>query len=101
MPSRIVCVALALAMSDLKAVSRIRTKPSGWYQVYFAALTEPDSDRALLKIYEAQDAMQDRLVKLCRSSSDTRELQDLKSALTYLQILLPFLHSTGERTKWQ
>ncbi len=87
-------------MSQDKSVSRMRPKPSGWYQVYFAAVTERDDNRALLKIYRAREAMQDRLVKL-RRSSDARELQDLKSALTYLQILLPVLHSTAEGPKWQ
>jgi hypothetical protein len=87
-------------MSQVKSVSRMRPKPSGWYQVYFAAVTEPDDHRALLKIYRAQEAMLDRFIKL-RRSSDAGELQDLKSALTYLQILLPLLQSAAEGPKWQ
>jgi len=87
-------------MSQVKSIARMRPKPSGWYQVYFAAVTERDDNRALLKIYRARKAMQDRLVEL-RRSSDARELQYLKCALTYLQILLPFLHSTPEGQKWQ
>lgn len=88
-------------MSEVKSVSRTQRKLSRWYQVYFAAVTEPDNGRALLKIYLAQEAMHDRLLRLRRSSPDTRELQDLNNAWIYLQILLPHLDGKPEKSGWQ
>lgn len=89
-------------MSEVKAVSRTHPKPSNWYQHYFAAVTEPDNDRALLKIQRAQQAMQERLVQLRRlPHPESSELQDLNSALTYLWVLLPYLDCSLETPRWQ
>jgi hypothetical protein len=88
-------------MPEVKSISRMPPKPSSWYQVYFAAVTEPDNHRALLKIKRAQNAMQERLIQLRRlSSRESTELQDLNSALTYLRVLLPYLDRPAERP-WQ
>ena len=85
---------------------RQRSRPagpndSGWYQLYFAAVTEGNESRAVLQIERARRAMQDRLVELRRAeAADGGELQDLNNALTYLAILLQHVGREGENLIW-
>jgi hypothetical protein len=78
-----------------------RANTSGWYQLYFAAVTEGNESRAVLQIERARRAMQDRLVELCRATgADGSELQDLNNALTYLTILLQQVGREGGNLIW-
>jgi hypothetical protein len=59
-----------------------------WYQVYFAAVLEPDEWKALIEIDRARHAIEDRLTQLrCSAPDNPREPQDLDSALIYLGLL--------------
>ncbi|HZC23603.1 MAG TPA: hypothetical protein VE866_09715 [Candidatus Binatia bacterium] len=74
---------------------------SGWYQLYFAAVTEANETKALLQIDRARKAMQDRLIELQRDKrSDGGELQDLNNAMTYLAILLQHVGREGRNLIW-
>ncbi len=85
---------------------RQRSRPagpndSGWYQLYFAAVTEGNEGRALLQIERARRAMQNRLIELRRAKgADGGELQDLNNALTYLAILLQHAGREGGNLIW-
>lgn len=86
---------------------RQRSRPagpnaSGWYQLYFAAVTEGNETRAVLQIERARRAMQDRLIELGGASvgGNAGELQDLNNALTYLAILLQHVGREGGNLIW-
>lgn len=82
------------------------TRPSrldarGWYQLYFAAVTEGNESRAVLQIDRARRVMQDRLLELRRAKvADGGEVQDLNNALTYLAILLQHVGREGGNLIW-
>ncbi len=60
-----------------------------WYRTYFIAVMERNRSRALVEMGCAQKAMQERVTELRNlPSDDPREMLDLNSALTYLDILL-------------
>ena len=74
---------------------------SGWYQLYFAAVTEANEAKAMLHIDRARKAMQHRLVELgCAQGLDGGELQDLNNAMTYLTILLQHVGPESEHLIW-
>jgi hypothetical protein len=74
-----------------------RPNATGWYQLYFAAVTEGNESRAVLQIERARCAMQDRLIELHRATGpDGGELQDLNNALIYLTLLLQHVGGGGE-----
>ena len=78
-----------------------RPNASGWYQLYFAAVTEGNETRAVLQIERAREVMQDWLVELRRATgTDGGELQDLNNALTYLTILLQHVGREGGNMIW-
>lgn len=78
-----------------------RLNASGWYQLYFAAVTEGNEGRAVLQIDRARRVMQDRLVELRGAKgADGGELQDLNNALTYLAILLQHVGREGGNLIW-
>jgi len=78
-----------------------RLDASGWYQLYFAAVTEGNESRAVLQIERARSAMQDRLIELrSAQGADGAELQDLNNALTYLAILLQHAGREGGNLIW-
>jgi hypothetical protein len=78
-----------------------RPDASGWYQLYFAAVTEGNESRAVLQIERAREAMQDRLAELLRArGADGGELQDLNNAMTYLAILLQHVGREGGNLIW-
>jgi hypothetical protein len=85
---------------------RQRSRPaelddSGWYQLYFAAVTEGNESGAVLQIERARRAMQNRLVELrCAKGADGGELQDLNNALTYLAMLLQHVGREGGNLIW-
>jgi len=89
-------------MRGTKRRARVhRSKPCGWYQIYFAAVLETDQNRALVKIERAQQAMRARLVELKRIPlQDSIEVQDLDSALTYLRILLASVDCQPDTFQW-
>jgi len=73
----------------------------GWYQIYFAALLETDQQKAAQLIERAKVAIRERLDDLqFAPAQNPRELQDLGSALTYLEILLDHIGNDGERLLW-
>lgn len=73
----------------------------GWYQLYFAAVTEANESRAVLEIERARHAMQDRLAELQSGKlPDGGEIQDLKNAMTYLAILLQHVGREGGHLIW-
>ena len=60
-----------------------------WYQVYFAAVLERNQGRAMLRIERARSAIEARLLEVRSSCANgPREIQDLKSAMIYLRLLL-------------
>jgi hypothetical protein len=60
-----------------------------WYQAYFAAMTERDRKKALVEIERARHAIQERTDELHHlPANNSREIQDLTNASTYLGILL-------------
>lgn len=74
---------------------------SGWYQLYFAAVTEANESRAVLEIERARQAMRNRLAELQGGElSDGGEIQDLKNAMTYLAILLRHVGRGGGHLIW-
>lgn len=78
-----------------------RVDASGWYQLYFSAVTEVNEHKAVLQIDRARHAMQDRLVELQRAKRpDGGELQDLNNAMTYLAILLQHVGREGGNLIW-
>ena len=78
-----------------------RLDASGWYQLYFAAVTEGNESRAVLQIDRARRVMQDRLAELrSAKGGDGGELQDLNNALTYLAILLQHVGREGGNLIW-
>lgn len=78
-----------------------RLNASGWYQLYFAAVTEGNERRAVVQIDRARRVMQDRLVELrSAKGADGGELQDLNNALTYLAILLQHVGREGRNLIW-
>lgn len=78
-----------------------KLRASGWYQLYFAAVTEANETKALLQIDRARKAMQDRLIELQRDKRpDGGELQDLNNAMTYLAILLQHVGREGRNLIW-
>ena len=78
-----------------------RPNATGWYQLYFAAVTEGNESRAVPQIERARRAMQDRLIELHRATSpDGGEIQDLNTALTYLTILLQHAGREGGNLIW-
>ena len=85
----------------LQSARPSRMDASGWYQLYFAAVTEGNESRAVLQIDQARRAMQDRLVELSSAKvADGGELQDLNNALTYLAILLQHVGREGGNLIW-
>lgn len=78
-----------------------RLDARGWYQLYFAAVTEGNERRAVLQIDRARRVMQDRLLELrSAKGADGGELQDLNNALTYLAILLQHFGPEGGNLIW-
>ena len=77
-------------------------KPPAWYQSYFSAILETNQNRAHAKIDQARKAVQDRIIELKFNfnPNNSREIQDLNNALTYLQILLEHI-SRDEKTLWE
>jgi hypothetical protein len=83
------------------SMRQAKLNASGWYQLYFAAVTEANENRAILQIDRARKAMQDRLVELQHAErSDGGELQDLNNAMTYLAILLQHVGQEGRNLIW-
>lgn len=80
-------------MRNPKQASRGRRSPrSNWHQIYFAAVLETDQKRALLKIRRAQKVIEIRLRELMRvEATESIEIRDLNSALTYLALLLQYV----------
>lgn len=77
-------------MQPDKVNSRVPSLPNlpTWYQLYFAAVVESDSNRALVQMECAQKAIQARLLELRKAlPSSSCEMDDLKSALNYLGLL--------------
>ncbi len=78
-----------------------RPNPPGWYELYFAAVTEGNEGRAVQQIERARRAMQDRMAEMsCAVAANADELQDLTNALTYLAILLQHVGHEGENLTW-
>ena len=78
-----------------------RPDASGWYQLYFAAVTERNESRTVRQIERARHAMRDRVVELrAAEGSNGGELQDLNNALTYLTILLQHAGREGGSLIW-
>lgn len=76
------------------------TDPS-WYPIYCAAVLENNRVRALPQIELAIVAIDGRMKELrAVPPSHSREEQDLRSALTYLEILLQQLGTENERLLW-
>ena len=74
---------------------------SGWYQLYFAAVTEANENKAVLQIDRARQAMKNRLIELRHAQRpDGGELQDLSNAMTYLAILLQHVGREGGNLIW-
>jgi len=74
---------------------------SGWYQLYFSAVTEENESKAVLQIDRARRAMKNRLVELRHAQRpDGGELQDLNNAMTYLAILLHQVGREGGNLIW-
>lgn len=73
-----------------------------WYQTYFAAILETNQDSARAKIEQARNDVQDRILELRFNSTshNSREIQDLDNALTYLQILLEHIRR-DDSTLWE
>lgn len=68
-----------------------------WYQIYFAAVLEADEWKAAIEIGHAARAIQDRLRQLRSGGPEnSREIQDLNSALTYLKLLLLTMDTESE-----
>lgn len=85
----------------MQSARSARLDASGWYQLYFAAVTEGNESRAVLQIDRARRVMQARLVELRRAErADGGELQDLNNALTYLAILLQHVGREGGNLIW-
>ncbi len=74
---------------------------SGWYGLYTMALLERDRNKALPQIERAREAIHHRQAELCRASGvNTREIQDLTKASTYLGIMLRNVGTESERLLW-
>lgn len=79
------------------------TQPApAWYQSYFSAILETNQNRARAKIEQASKAVQDRIIELQFNfnPNNSREIQDLNNALTYLQILIEHI-KRDESTLWE
>jgi hypothetical protein len=76
--------------------------PPAWYQSYFSAILETNQNRARAKIEQASKAVQDRIIELQFNfnPNNSREIQDLNNALTYLQILIEHI-KRDENTLWE
>ena len=90
---------------EMQETSQLGTTKSsdkpGWYQIYFAALLERDQKKAVQLIEDAQWAIRTRLEELRRVPvQNSREPQDLGSALTYLGILLDHIGDDSGRLLW-
>lgn len=100
-PAEIMPIATYSMRKSVQSARTSRLDTSGWYRLYFAAVTEGNESRAVLQIDRARRVMQDRLVEL-RSArgTDGGELQDLNNALTYLAILLQHVGREGANLIW-
>lgn len=79
----------------------VKLNASGWYQLYFAAVTEANENKAVVQIDRARKAMQDRLIELQRTNCpDGGEIQDLNNAMNYLAILLQHVGQEGRHLIW-
>lgn len=79
----------------------IRSNAPRWYQIYFAAILESDQSKAALLIESAQGAIRDRLAELrAAPPANSREGQDLDSALMYLGILLDHMGQESGSLLW-
>ncbi len=90
---------------EMQETSQLGTTKSsdkpGWYQIYFAALLERDQEKAVKLIEDAQCAIRYRLEELRGAAvQNSREPQDLGSALTYLGILLDHIGDDSGRLLW-
>jgi len=64
-------------------------------------MVESDRSKALLEIERAQKAIQERALELrLQHQCDSREMQDLTSALTYLGILLLHISKESGNLLW-
>jgi len=90
-------------MQSVKITPRVPLLPksSSWYQIYFAAVVESDPYKALFQMESAQKAMQDRIIELHRTPfSSTGEMEDLKSAMNYLGLLLENMQTQHQSQQW-
>ena len=89
-------------MDGAPAARRADPPNPAWYQSYFSAILETNQNRARLKIDQARKAVQQRIIELQMNFSphNSREIQDLNNALTYLQILLDHIGKEGN-TLWE
>jgi hypothetical protein len=86
---------------SMQSARSARLDASGWYQLYFAAVTEANQSKAVLQIDRARQAMLNRLAELQRTrDADGGELQDLDNAMTYLAILLQHVGRGGGNLIW-
>ena len=85
----------------MQSARSVKIDVSGWYQLYFAAVTEANEGKAVLQIERARQAMQNRFAELQRTKDpDGGELQDLSNAMTYLAILLQHVGREGGNLIW-
>lgn len=88
--------------AEVEVAARPSSVQPPWYQAYFLAMVESDRCLVLTRIEQAQQAIEERVLELRDvPRSDTREMQDLTSALIYLGILLMNLGSEGESLLWE
>ena len=71
-----------------------------WYSAYCAAMLERDREKTMSQIECAQQAIQARVSELRSAAVNVREIHDLCSALTNLEMLSQRLDSESERVLW-
>jgi len=86
-------------MDRVEPTTKANEPGPAWYQSYFSAILETNQNRARVKIEQARKAVQDRIIELQINFNpkNSREIQDLNNALTYLQILLEHIGSDANQ----
>lgn len=90
-----------MRQSQREIVAGTLSGEPAWYHAYFLAMVEHDRGKALLEIENARNAIQQRVQEIRGvRPSNPREMQDLDSALTYLDILLLQMGTEGGALLW-
>lgn len=86
--------------TKIRPASSMQGSELHWHKLYFDAVLENDPQRALAKMQRARGVLEVRIVQLQKGGGGyPNELSDLKSAMTYLRMLVS-LSEDGAATPW-